>query len=213
MIFSGFSFFSVFSTTWEFSSSQDINFSVKRSLLIALLNFSISILLGDFSISYLNSSIFESISFSATVIFSLSDRAFRAKFFITFSSACGLLDSASDFITSGVNVDLISIPCWANLWAVCSILFLTSLSINDLGISTSNSLASASIRASFLMFFWFSLKFSLSLVSISFFSSFNVSLFADCFANESSKSGNSLIFRSFNVISKIASFPLESSWA
>ena len=189
-----------------------INFSFSRSVRITSFNFWISICFGDFEISSSYSFIFWSISSSPTVIFSRSDNAFKAKFLWTFFSAWGRVDSAKDLTNSGVKVDLISIPCWANLWAVCSILFLTSISIIAFGISTSNSLERASIKASILIFFWVLSKVSLSWFSISFFNSFNESLFPDCFANSSLSSGNSFSLRSFRVTSNMASFPLESSW-
>ena len=145
-------------------------------------------------------------------MFSFSASAFRAKFLWTFFSAWGLVDSANDLTNSGVKVDLTSRPCWANLWAVCSILFLTSISIIDFGISATNSFVKASNKASILISFWVFSKLSLSCFSISFFNSFNDSLLPDCFAKSSLSSGNSFSLRSLRFTSKIASLPLESSW-
>ena len=185
---------------------------MSKSFLTISVNFWISICLDDLEIASPYSFIFVSISSCSTVIFSFSDRAFKAKFLWTFFSAWGRVDSANDLTNSGVKVDFTSRPCWANLCAVCSILFLTSRSIIDFGISASNSFDNASINASILISFWVLSKLSFNCFSISTFNSFKDSLLPDCFAKSSLSSGNSFSFRSLRCTSKIASFPLESSW-
>merc|ERR1712167_458370 len=95
-----------------FSSSQTNNFSCNKSSVIASLSRSASIFFSFESlISASTCSSFELISLSETSIFSDLAKAFRANFWRSFFSASPFEDSISDFTSSGVNIDLTSMPC------------------------------------------------------------------------------------------------------